>query len=483
MIGSDFAEDAMVLIRVANRDIMESRVSISRIIPGGWCLSPARTTGTQSETRARSPMSELIDNRAERIRTLRDIISTLHEGADPESVRGRLREIVKECDAGEIAAMEQELIRSGTPVEQITRMCDLHSELVRDVLVDRPHEPIIPGHPVHTFREENEALEQACRHLEEALAGEDDEGARARCRSALNELMDVEKHYLRKEHLLFPLLERHGIAGPSQVMWAKHDEARGLLARLGDAIADGAAGGWADRVREAAGPALRAVREMIVKEEKILLPMSLQTLTAMEWGQIHAQSPEFGWCLIQPGTEYVPPTADETSIREEDGGESLMSLPITGQPAPGALPSAGRGAADGGPIVFPTGALTVEQIRALFSTLPLDVTFVDAEDRVRFFTKPDDRIFVRPLAVIGRKVQHCHPPSSVGTVERILEDFRSGRQSVAEFWIEHRGRFIHIRYFAVRDEGGRYLGCLELTQDLTPLRALKGERRLLQYDT
>ena len=114
--------------------------------------------------------------------------------------------------------------------------------------------------------------------------------------------------------------------------------------------------------------------------------------------------------------------------------------------------------------------------------LPLDLTFVDAEDRVAFFSEGPDRIFARSKAIIGRKVQHCHPPRSADTVNKILDDFRSGRQSVAEFWINFQNKFVHIRYFAVRNDEGKYLGTVELTQDLAPLRELSGERRLLAYE-
>jgi DUF438 domain-containing protein len=132
---------------------------------------------------------------------------------------------------------------------------------------------------------------------------------------------------------------------------------------------------------------------------------------------------------------------------------------------------------------MPSGNVTVEQLTSMLSTLPLDLTFVDADDRVAFFTEGPDRIFARSKAIIGRKVQHCHPPSSVDVVDRILGDFRAGRQNVAEFWIEFHGKFVHIRYFAVRNQEGNYLGTVELTQDIAPLRELKGERRLLQYSS
>jgi len=131
---------------------------------------------------------------------------------------------------------------------------------------------------------------------------------------------------------------------------------------------------------------------------------------------------------------------------------------------------------------FPTGHLTLEQLQGIFSALPVDLTFVDADNRVAFFSEGASRVFARSRAILGREVQHCHPPRSVAVVEQILDDLRSGRHDVAEFWLEFHGRFVHVRYFAVRDEAKRYLGCLEVTQDATRLRALDGERRLPQYD-
>ena len=277
-------------------------------------------------------------------------------------------------------------------------------------------------------------------------------------RQAYNDLMDVEKHYQRKEHLLFSCLERHGITGPSKVMWGKDDEVRALLKTLGEALAaqGASAAEWKVVIQAVADPALVAVEEMIYKEEKILLPMSQGALTEDEWGEIWQQSPEYGYCLVEPGDRYRPPVStDPARVAAVAANESL---------------------------VFPTGALTPAQLRWLFTVLPLDLTFVDADDRVRYFSEGPDRVFARSKAILGRQVQHCHPPKSVHIVEQILDDFKAGRHSVAEFWIPFQGRFVHIRYFAVRDEAGTYLGTLEVTQDLTRLRALEGEQRLLQYD-
>jgi DUF438 domain-containing protein len=394
----------------------------------------------------------------------------------------------------------------GVPASEIMGMCDLHSQVVRDILVERASAPPPPGHPVDTFRRENEALRGQAKAMREALAAlapqtADPEAAvdprlLLECRRTFAGLMDVEKHYQRKEHLLFSMLERHGITGPSTVMWGKDDEVRRLLKELGTALAEngGTAGEWRLVAQTVAEPALAALEEMIFKEERILLPMSLQNLTETEWGEVFTQSPQFGYCLVDPREGWAPPAAKsdvpEAAAREAvrtgvafapfAAGDRAVPLPMAGSPKPPRAES--PVAVSQGLVVLPTGALSLEQLKAIFATLPVDITFVDAEDRVRFFSEGERRVFARPKAILGRLVQHCHPPSSVDVVERILSDFRSGRQSVAEFWIDFKGRFAHIRYFALRDEKGNYLGTLEVTQDLTRERALQGERRLLQYE-
>lgn len=410
-------------------------------------------------------MSELIDNRATRIAALKGIIQHLHSGAAAETVKERLREIVRRTDATEIMAMEQQLMAEGMPVEEIRSMCDLHSQVTRDLLVQITPPPAIkPGHPIDTFRQENAAIKDVIAKMRAAFAElsklEDSAEAKEsmlRLRQSANELMDLEKHYQRKEHVLFSCLERHGITGPAKVMWAKDDDIRKLLKEMNQAAHDCPLTVSAIKhcFTHYAQPALAAVEEMIFKEENILLPMSLQTLTENEWAEIWAASPKYGWCLVEPRQGYTPPQVS---------GASTPVVP------------------NDGTITLPTGHVTVEQLTAVLSTLPLDLTFVDAEDRVAFFSEGPERIFARSRAIIGRKVQHCHPPSSVDVVDRILGDFRAGRQNVAEFWINFRGKFVHIRYFAVRDKQGKYLGTVELTQDLSPLRELQGEKRLLQYN-
>ena len=410
-------------------------------------------------------MTEIIDNRAFRIRTMKEVIRHLHEGGDADAVRTKLKELVRETDSSEITAMEQQLIAEGMPVEQVQSMCDLHSSVLQEILVEPDRPAVLQGHPSDTVQRENAAIREVVGELrrrisEVAAKAAADVAADAlfALREPANRLMDIDKHYQRKENLLFSCLERHGITGPSKVMWGKDDEVRQLLRRLMEAF-ENVQGQRPDEVlrevQNAAEPALRAIEEMIVKEEKILLPMAAGTLTEEEWGEIWRQSAEYGWCLVEPGEGYSPP--------KPTSGPEATEIPADQA------------------VAFPTGSLNYEQLRGLFAALPVDLTFVDAEDRVRYFSEGPDRVFARSKAILGRKVQHCHPPKSAHVVEQILDDFRHGRQNVAEFWIEFQGRFVHIRYFAVRDEEGRYQGTLEVTQDATRIRSLEGERRLLQY--
>jgi len=408
-------------------------------------------------------MSELIDNRAHRVRTLKEIIKTLHSGVPADQVKDRMKTLVSETDYAEIVSMEQELMAEGMPVEEVQCMCDLHSQVTRETLVQLPLKPLAAGHPADTFRRENEALRGVIAKMREAIAGlqaladaGQTEAPLMAWRQAFNDLMDIEKHYQRKENVFFPNLERHGITGPSKVMWAKDDEVRGLLKQLGAILRrqDATLAEW----KQAAGfgeRVLGAVEEMMYKEDNILLPMCQDNFTEDEWGEIWMASPRYGWCLVEPKEGYRPP---EAVVQE------------------GLKLSSNEG------IQLPSGNLSLEQLVGIFSALPVDLTFVDADDRVAFFSEGPDRIFARSKAIIGRKVQHCHPPHSVEIVDRILSDFRGGRQDVAEFWIDLHGKFAHIRYFAVRDAAKQYLGTLEVTQDLTRLRGLEGERRLLEYN-
>jgi DUF438 domain-containing protein len=402
-------------------------------------------------------MSEAINNQIQRVTVLKHIIQHLHAGQAPEQVKRQLAEIVRQTDPAEIAAMEQQLMAEGMTVTEVRSMCDLHAQVTRDIIKQRPNRPELPsGHPADTFQRENQALRSAIAEertaisaLQAVAASDDPQPVVLRARQSFQHLMDVDKHYKRKEQVLFPCMERHGITGPSKVMWAKDDEIRGVLKEAAKLLTQATAAGELRGAATAIERALGAMEEMISKEEMILLPLALDTLTEEDWAEIWRSSPVYGWCLIEPGRAYAP------------------------------APVVPKAADNPFTITFDTGSVTVDQLQAIFSTLPLDLTFVDAEDRVAFFTEGSGRLFARSRAILGRKVQFCHPAASLDLVDGILADFRAGRRDVADFWIHMKEKYLHIRFFAVRDSEQNYLGALESVQDIAPLKKIEGERRIL----
>jgi DUF438 domain-containing protein len=401
-------------------------------------------------------MSEHINNQTKRKEALKRVIQQLHEGKTVEEVRGEFATLLRDVGATEVAEIEQALIADGLPEMEIKRLCDVHVAVFRESLDAQPKPESIPGHPVHTFHAENTAAAQVLDALEAAIGASQWEQVRDR----LQELREYEKHYLREENILFPFLEKHGFTGPSSVMWAIHDDVRAGWKKLDELLTAGPGDdqtAFNAQVEETFEPLSTAISEMFYKEENILFPASLEKLSEEEWVAVRAQEPEVGYCYVEPGSQWPP---DAVSL------ESAV-VPVEAQAAANDL------------LHLDTGALTAQEVNLLLTHLPVDVTYVDKDDTVRFFSQGKERIFPRSPAIIGRKVQKCHPPASVHQVQRILDDFRAGRRDVAEFWIQMGEKLIHIRYFAARDEQGAYQGTLEVTQDVTHIRALEGERRLL----
>ncbi len=408
-------------------------------------------------------MSELIADKQRRKELLKHMIQQLHAGEAPDAVRPQLVRLLGQVPYDEVVEVEQELISEGLPSEEVLKLCDVHTEALRGAIDTSKARTAPPGHPVHTFQQENKALEWELASLQELYekVAQLDTAEKATellqgIRGHFNALMDVEKHYQRKENLLFPFLEKHDITGPPTVMWGKHDEARELLKAAITAI-EASAEATADEVSGVVDlvlkPASDAISGMIDKETQILLPMCLDTLDDTEWYEVYKGSDEIGYCVVAPEDTWRPEGLEVTEEATTSGGR----------------------------IQLPTGSFSVPELEAVLNSIPFDVTFVDAEDTVRYFSHGRERIFARSRAILGRKVQFCHPPKSVDTVQRILDDFHSGKQSHAHFWIELGGKFISIEYFALRDADGEYLGTLEVSQNLTSKRALTGQQRLLNY--
>jgi len=408
-------------------------------------------------------MSELINNARKRKDLLKHMILQLHKGEAPEAVKTQLVRLLGQIPYGDVVEVEQELISEGLPQEEVLKLCDVHTAALKGTLDFTGAKTAPVGHPVHTFQQENSALEweiaaltKLYDKLNEMNEEDNADAVMSEILARFNALTDVEKHYLRKENLLFPFLEKQGVTGPPTVMWGKHDETRQLLKGAIEALTaakDITAGEAKTVVDFALKPASTAVEEMIYKEEEILFPMCLDKLSEKEWFEIYRQIPEIGFCLYDPTDKWQPKG-------------------VTPKP---------EGKADAGKINLPSGSFSVDELTTILNTIPFDLTFVDKEDTVRYFTQGKERIFARNRAILGRKVQRCHPPSSVHVVEQILSDFKSCKQDSAAFWINMGERFIHIEYFALRNEKSEYLGTLEVSQDLTGKRKLQGDQQLLDY--
>lgn len=398
-------------------------------------------------------MSKAINNREYRQAVLKELIGQLHEGRSVDEVKGRFEEVFGGVSAEEIAQAEQALIANGLPVEEVQRLCDVHAAVFKGSIeeihaADDPSD--IPGHPVNTLQKENRAIELLIAEIRGALNRLPDADARHRAVKGLERLGAIHKHYAKKENMLFPYMERYGITAPPKVMWGVDDEIRAQLKAV-QAQAGTADG---DQLRLAAEDVLVRITEMIFKEENIMLPMLTENLTQDEWKRIADETAEIGYCLIDP-----PPVWN----------------PVVGQAGDTAQPTA----AAQGEIILPTGAFTVEELTRMLDTLPIDITFVDKDDSVKYFSQGAERFFPRTKAVIGRKVTNCHPPASMHIVEKIVEDLKAGRKDHEDFWIKMGDKYIYIRYFAVRSAAGEYLGVVEVTQNIGPIQEISGEKRLV----
>ncbi|WP_010676514.1 DUF438 domain-containing protein [Bacillus timonensis] len=407
-------------------------------------------------------MSELINNREqhkishlEREAIIKQSFLDLHQGKSVEEVKSKLADKVGTITIEEVTKLQHVLMEEeNMQAHEATEICSKHREIFKDVIeenrVSRLEEQ--PGHPVHTFKLENRELEKLVNerikpHLE-LFELDDHLETRLNLLEDCNLLLDIGKHYERKEQLLFPYLEKYGIYGPTNMMWKIDDFIR-------DAIKDAKTmlshyDGDKQSVVEVVNFFSNQVDEMIYREENILFPMSLTHLTEDEWLKIAHESDEIGFCLISP-EDWKP---ERSVINTEE-------------------------IATKGYIKMETGILSLKQLELLLNHLPVDITFIDKDDVVRYFSKGRERIFARTKAVIGRTVQNCHPPRSVHVVEELLEDFKLGKKDVEDFWIKAKGKYVYIRYFAVRDEAGEYVGTLEFTQNIAPIKELEGEKRIL----
>jgi hypothetical protein len=406
-------------------------------------------------------MSEVTENK----KKILEIITQLHAGAPPQQVKERFKQFLGSVSSEEIAKIENELVKEGIQREEIQRLCDVHLAVFREEL-ERQKPEVPPQHPIGILLEEHKIMLQLAEKLATITNKIKQTNDKSYVGDAIHQLehiardfIDSEKHYLREENVLFPIIEKHGITEPPAIMWMEHNQIREKKKQLDNLVGKYNALDFQDFKRQLV-EASAALNEILpnhfFKENNILFPTAMKVVTNDEWADIRREFDEIGYCC------FTPPQLTATPIAEETKKEEAL--------------------AQEGTLQFETGSLSKDEIEAILNALPIDISFVDANDTVKYFNKADRRIFVRTKAVIGRKVQLCHPQRSVHIVDKILEAFKTGKKDSAEFWITMNNRLIHIRYFAVKDKNGKYLGTMEVTQDLTDIKKIEGQKRLLDWE-
>lgn len=399
------------------------------------------------------------ENKQQKKETMKDIILKLHQGLSIEEAKERFEKEVGNISSTEIAEIEQSLINEGLSPEEIKKFCNVHALLFQSALEKSVSKETHPAHPVYLFKLENREIEKIASFLKDAVEKKEDyelQQLKEKLNELLTQLRGIKIHYERKEQLLFPYLEREGFIGPSKVMWGKDDEIRDLLKKASSEIENITQGEELDAyIKNILDTLIEEVTGMIFKEENILFPTSIEKLSANDWVEILKESDEVGYVFIEKPKEIG------ALLKELKA--SLLEKPTFEE----------------GVAFLPTGSMQMKELIWMLNTLPVDITFVDKDDKVKYFSDNKDRIFTRTKSIIGRRVQNCHPPQSVDVVEKILKSFKEGKRDFVDFWVNPKGKYIYIRYFAMRDEEGKYIGTLEVTQDITEMKKLEGEKRLL----
>lgn len=437
-------------------------------------------------------MEQRVTDLEKKIMSLKTIIKELHSGKDINTLKKEFKEILNGIKPWEIPFIEQELVKDGISVFEIVRLCDLHVELFRESLLSKSGLSDLPeNHPLNDFIRENielmkdaEKLDLYLRSIKNISNENELERVIKDITNHVKELYDIKKHFMREQLLIFPYIEKRGITAVPRVLWTKQDQLLNKIKKFSALLKDMKSldkSNYIEILIKEGSEVVQAIMDMIFRENNILYPTLMILLSDGEWKAIKESSNEIGYYKIKPsnnwGKEVKPiyPYQIESSITKEQ----LEKIPpwIRNQIKEMDTYELIRV----NDLALEEGYLSEAEINGILGTLPIDISFIDANDRLRFFNKSRERIFPRSRTVLGRSVELCHPPRSVDVVKKIIEEFKAGRKNLAEFWINMKGRFIHIRYFPVRDKEGNYLGTLEVVQDITDIKKLKGEKRLLDW--
>ncbi len=400
-------------------------------------------------------MSEIFNNDAERMDALIELCQGLVKGGKGKVLVEKHRVVIDTVTPWETMAVLDKMLIDGFPFDELKagvgKIINIFFKSLNTYHWEKPAQ----GHYLYYMMLENQHVKVLMNRLrtvtKQLFHGNADDSSEliATMRELIVQLQQYDLHYIKKENILFPYIEQ---TFPQyrclQVMWAFHDDFRKSLKEIDELLRSDTPS--LNVLNKELGKLFFVVLPIIFREEQIVFPIALQAVPEKEWAKMLHQSSEIGWCYIEP----------PKPVKGELASELFMDDKID----------------------MGSGFLLPDQLKLMLNTLPLDITFIDEHDEVCYFSVGKERIFPRVNAIIGRKVQNCHPADSVHVVNQIIDAFRKGKKDHADFWIQMKARFIHIRYFAVRNDSGEYKGTIEMSQDITKIKFLEGDRKLLNWD-
>jgi len=381
----------------------------------------------------------------ERQEKLKELMLRLHQGEKEAIIQEEFNQYFDSISPYEIQVMERNLMQEGITYEEIMRLCKIHASLMSAKVESGEGMPDFEkeGHPVMVLKKENLALRGAIDRIErllQAYVSSKDEELLKGLKRQISLLDQFENHYLRKEYALFPIMESKGITAPPKVMWGVHDEIREIYKNFKQAFDE-----QADDVMEQFLVAKEELLEMIFKEENILIPMVAQAFHVDDWEKMAQDTPQYGYCIVTPEAEWKV-EKKPSPIQSKEEIQETGDIPLS------------------------TGSLSLEQLDLLLNLLPMELSFVDKDNIVKYYNEGngEEKIFKRTKSAIGRDVINCHPPKSHAIVKQLFEQLRSGQKEKEEMWFKKEDKMIHVTYHAVRNSQGEYMGVLEYVQNIAP---------------
>jgi PAS domain S-box-containing protein len=410
-----------------------------------------------------------------KVELVKSLLRAIHGGARPEELSTRFREVLSEVSPAEIVLIEQQLVREGVPVGEILKLCDLHVQLFREYLASRELSGVPRGHPLDLLIRENELISKLAEVLglyASAVLGSPrvEREVFERLRRALHDLRSIRLHYRKVQMLIFPYLERRGIVAVPRVLWGREDQ---VVVKIREAIQLAEKAVDDQTSREVARRALeisREVAELVFRENRVLFPAVWALFTEGEWAAIAEIAREFGY-LVPVDVEWVPSARPVLpyEVPPEVSREVLERLPPEfRQLALARLEPDTYSVRKEGDLELSTGFLKPEEFEAILSSLPLEITYADENDRVRFYSR--SRLlkgFARSKTILGRRLLFCHPPRLEAMVKNVVERLKRGEVEYREYWTRQGNRILRVVVAPVRGRDGRYLGTLEVVEDLT----------------